>query len=166
MVDTNEWLRQRVWRFVKLGVSQKTLAAKMGMAASTLSKWLNRAEEIGPATLPALDGFHAFVREVADAVAEAIPGLKDVPGVPRSHTPAIAIDGLAEKADGGDRAGPFDSAQAPPLSPAETQLREKFDAAVRAEKQQQPGARATRKPAPAARAKRTGRAARARKARR
>ncbi len=75
MVDTNELLRQRAKRLVARGVSQKVLAAKMGMPPSSLSKWLHAKEGIGPATVTALDGFNAYVRELADAI-----GVKSEPG--------------------------------------------------------------------------------------
>jgi transcriptional regulator with XRE-family HTH domain len=70
VVDTNEWLRQRALRLVKLGFSQKILAAKMDMAPSTLSRWLRQKDEIGPASVAALDGFNAYVEELAQALSE------------------------------------------------------------------------------------------------
>jgi transcriptional regulator with XRE-family HTH domain len=70
VVDTNESLRQRALRLVTLGCSQKILAAKMGMQASTFSRWLNQKDEIGPVSVTALDGFNAYLQELAEALAD------------------------------------------------------------------------------------------------
>ncbi len=73
LVDTNESLRQRALRLVTRGVSQKVLAGKMGMTPSTFSRWLNQKDGINPASVTALDGFNAYVHELADALAERSP---------------------------------------------------------------------------------------------
>src|SRR4051794_27270926 len=70
VVDTNERLRQRALRLITAGISQKVLAAKMGMAPSTFSKWLNQKQGIGPASVTALDGLNAYCQEIADAAFE------------------------------------------------------------------------------------------------
>jgi len=69
-VDTNSSLRQRALRLVKHGVSQKVLAGKMGMQPGTFSRWLREKDGIGPASTVALDGFNAYVRELADALSD------------------------------------------------------------------------------------------------
>lgn len=73
-VNTNELLRRRALRLVAHGVSQKVLAAKMGMQASTFSRWLNQKDDIGPVSVTALDGFNAYRQELTDLLAD--------PGVP------------------------------------------------------------------------------------
>lgn len=60
-------------RLITHGVSQKVLAAKMGIAPSTFSKWLNQKDGIGPASVTALDGFNDYVQELADALADKGP---------------------------------------------------------------------------------------------
>ena len=70
LMDTNEHLRQRVLRLIKAGVSQKILAARMGMKESTFSRWLNKKEGINPASVRALDGLEAYVQELAAALTE------------------------------------------------------------------------------------------------
>jgi transcriptional regulator with XRE-family HTH domain len=70
VVNTNELLRRRASRLVALGVSQKVLAAKMGMQPATLSRWLNQKDGIGPVDVSALDGFNAYVLELSDALSE------------------------------------------------------------------------------------------------
>jgi transcriptional regulator with XRE-family HTH domain len=77
LVDTNESLRQRALRLVAHGVSQKVLAAKMEMAPSTFSKWLNQKDGIGPASVTALDGFNAYVHELAAALADQEDALRE-----------------------------------------------------------------------------------------
>lgn len=75
-MDTNERLRTQARRLIDLGVSQKILAARMGMTPSTFSKWLNAKPGISPASVVALDGLNAFIAELreeaqrADATAE------------------------------------------------------------------------------------------------
>jgi len=101
VVDTNESLRQRALRLVTLGCSQKILAAKMGMQASTFSRWLNQKDEIGPVSVTALDGFNAYVQELAAALDDdggqplAVPLEPDdeidpVPGATRAAVRRVA----------------------------------------------------------------------------
>jgi transcriptional regulator with XRE-family HTH domain len=60
MGDTDEWLRQQVLRLVRQhGVSQKVLAAKMGLSTARLSRWLNKNDQ-HPVSVAALDGFQAY----------------------------------------------------------------------------------------------------------
>ena len=60
MANTDEWLRQQVLRLVQQhGVSQKVLAAKMGLSAARLSRWLNKKDR-NPVSVAALDGFYAY----------------------------------------------------------------------------------------------------------
>ncbi len=73
VVDTNELLRQRAKRLVKLGCSQKSLAAAMGIAPSTFSKWINKKKGISAPSVDALDGFNAYVHRLADALQEKDP---------------------------------------------------------------------------------------------
>jgi hypothetical protein len=68
-------------RLVTHGVSQKVLAAKMDMAPSTFSKWVNQKAGISPASTVALDGFHAYVQELLEALAWD-------PADPNRHTQA------------------------------------------------------------------------------
>lgn len=65
-MDTNEALRQRIVRLVNFGISQKVIAARMDMAPSTLSKWLNRKKGSGPPSVTALDGFNKFVSQLRE----------------------------------------------------------------------------------------------------
>jgi transcriptional regulator with XRE-family HTH domain len=66
-MDTNGRLRKRAARLVNAGVSQKVLAAKMGMTPSTFSKWLNQKGGIGPASVVSLDGLNEYAKELATA---------------------------------------------------------------------------------------------------
>jgi transcriptional regulator with XRE-family HTH domain len=65
-MDSNAALRQRVWRFVRLGVNQKVLASRMGLSESQLSRWLRKKSPKALA-LPALDGFNRFVADMQQA---------------------------------------------------------------------------------------------------
>lgn len=65
--DTNELLRQRALRLVARGVSQKVLAARMGMQPSTFSRWLNQKHGI-TVRVAALDGLNAYLRELTEAI--------------------------------------------------------------------------------------------------
>lgn len=78
-MDSNALLRQRVVRLIKHGVSQKVLAAKMGMRPSTFSRWLNKKPGMNPATVLALDGFNAYVQELINALADAEPAPRAAP---------------------------------------------------------------------------------------
>ena len=64
MADTDEWLRQQVLRLVRdHGVSQKVLAAKMGLSTARLSRWLNKKAQ-NPVSLDAFDGFQAYCEKL------------------------------------------------------------------------------------------------------
>jgi len=78
-MDSNARLRQRVLRLIKHGVSQKVLAAKMGMMPSTFSRWLNKKPGMNPASLLALDGFNAYVQELSDALSDSEPTSRPAP---------------------------------------------------------------------------------------
>jgi transcriptional regulator with XRE-family HTH domain len=97
VVDTNEALRQRALRLVTLGCSQKILAAKMGMQASTFSRWLNQKNDVGPVSVTALDGFNAYVEELADALAS--DSIRD-PDVAESDTSRAGTGGSLKKRHG------------------------------------------------------------------
>jgi len=100
-MDTNEYLRQQALRLITLGFSQKILAAKMGMAPSTFSKWLNQKDGIGPASVTALDGFNAYVVELREAVSDSgLHAIRPV-DVSASHTPDPARGGVVTKEDVG-----------------------------------------------------------------
>jgi transcriptional regulator with XRE-family HTH domain len=65
-VTTEDALRKRIGRLVKLGVTQKAIAARMGLSEPWLSRWLRRSEP-GRLTVAAMDAFHRFCDELAVA---------------------------------------------------------------------------------------------------
>jgi len=120
VVDTNESLRQRALRLVTLGCSQKILAAKMGMQASTFSRWLNQKDDIGPVSVTALDGFNGYIQELRDALDDTIRQ----PSVSGLHGRKIVSAGSAtneKEPDGRPLAPTIASGQADSVPPAPAQ---------------------------------------------
>jgi transcriptional regulator with XRE-family HTH domain len=111
-MDTNEALRQQALRLVKLGVSQKIVAAKMGMAPSTFSKWLNRKSGIGPASVVALDRFNRYLQELSSALDSTVLQAD----VSSSHTATPVMAGTPEK-QVGMNGRPLATSSATPLPP-------------------------------------------------
>ena len=109
VMDTNEALRQRALRLITLGCSQKIIAAKMGLQASTFSRWVNHKDEIGPVSVTALDGFNAYVQELVAALTDPPDAIRQS-GVSGSHTAAPATGESPKKRDGRPLAG----SQVPP----------------------------------------------------
>lgn len=64
---TKDALRQRVLRLVNQGVTQKSIALRMGMSETKLSRWLADDDSV-QITVDALDGFNAFVKDLASAL--------------------------------------------------------------------------------------------------
>ena len=64
-VDTNERLRRAAALLVEGGISQKVIAAHMGMKTSTFNKWLHDRDDAGKARVDAMDGFRLYVAEQA-----------------------------------------------------------------------------------------------------
>lgn len=93
-MDTNEALRQQALRLVKHGVSQKVLGARMGMKESTFSRWLNGKPGVNPASVVALDGLAAFVKDLSTALED---------GVHSTASGATFWDGKTERRAGEDR---------------------------------------------------------------
>lgn len=65
-MDTNDLLRQRALRLMKAGVTQKAIAAQMGLSEATFSRWINGSGKPVPVT--ALDGFQRFADELRSAL--------------------------------------------------------------------------------------------------
>jgi transcriptional regulator with XRE-family HTH domain len=95
-VDTNERIRQQVSRLVDKGVSQKTLASKMGMTETKFSRWLNQKTDPPIVlTVAAMDGFSRYVHELSEAIREA----EMFRGKPAGETPSGG--GAARTTDAG-----------------------------------------------------------------
>jgi transcriptional regulator with XRE-family HTH domain len=89
-VDTNEAIRQRVSRLVDLGVSQKVLAKKMGLTETRFSRWLNQKRDVD-IPVSAMDGFIAYIDELADAIRDTEPTGDD--GAPAAGWPRTSKRG-------------------------------------------------------------------------
>lgn len=63
-MDTNEALRKRAAKLIARGVTQKAIAAAMGMTPSTFNRWLHDEPNVKPPTVDAMDGFERFVRHL------------------------------------------------------------------------------------------------------
>lgn len=79
-MDTNRGLRLQALRLIQLGVTQKTIAHRMGMSEPRFSAWLRDTETIHP-RLDALDGFRQFLADLRvevtkDVSAESISELE------------------------------------------------------------------------------------------
>jgi transcriptional regulator with XRE-family HTH domain len=66
-VGTDERIRRKVQELLDHGIDQKTLAAKMGISDSTLSRWLDPKSPTKPLRLTALDGLSKYLRELRQA---------------------------------------------------------------------------------------------------
>jgi len=89
-----ETLRRHVLRpLVQLGLSQDTIAAKLGIDPSRLSKLLNDRPEAKPLTVDEIEGLHMFLREGAAiftraAQLTALPVPDTAPPAPPLSPPA------------------------------------------------------------------------------
>lgn len=162
VVDTNESLRQRALRLVTLGCSQKILAAKMGMQASTFSRWLNQKSDVAPVSVTALDGFNAYVLELQEALSEdRLHAIRqsDVASVPGAPAP---IAKTLQKGGGEPLALPAPArGRRRSVQSAAKRLSAEFERATQEEERRQ--ARAARKHTAAAPRKAAGGRARAAK---
>jgi transcriptional regulator with XRE-family HTH domain len=61
-------LRDRVQRLLSVGISQKTLAAEMGISRTAFNRWVH-GDDIR-VSIDALDRFEAFVAKVAAALGQ------------------------------------------------------------------------------------------------
>jgi len=77
-VTTEDALRKRIARLVELGVTQKSLAATMGVSETWLSRWINKTNE-SHITVDAMDRFNRFAAALAD-VASGQEGLTQKAG--------------------------------------------------------------------------------------
>ena len=57
-------VRRAITRLVALGVTQKAIAAKLGVSDTWLSRWLKK-EATAALRVPAMDRFYAYVNEIA-----------------------------------------------------------------------------------------------------
>lgn len=164
-VDTNEALRQWALRLITLGCSQKIMAAKMGMQASTFSRWINQKSDVAPVSVTALDGFNAYVRELRDALSdESLHAIRQF-DTATVHAPAAAPAESLQKDNGRSLAVPAAArGQAAPLSTPATRLSEEFERETQAEERRE--TRATRRHVAAPRTKTAGSRARPPKNRR
>lgn len=165
VVDTNEALRQRALRLITLGCSQKVLAAKMGMQAATLSRWLNQ-KGIGPISVSALDGFNRYVEELQAALIEASAPIRHTK-VAGLDTPAAPAGGSSGTADGRPLATARPPDQGDPLPRVPRPRAQALAAFTKAtEAIEAADTRKARRHAATARARAAGRAARAGKSHR
>jgi predicted transcriptional regulator len=88
-VDTNEAIRQRVSRLIDLGVSQKVLAKKMGLTETKFSRWVNQKRDV-VIPVSALDGFVAYLDELAEAIRETEATTVGEGGDPEPGWPRLA----------------------------------------------------------------------------
>lgn len=65
-MGTKDALRDRVRRLLELGVTQKQIAAKMGIARAAFNRWVHG--EDARISVDALDAFNAYVQELAAAL--------------------------------------------------------------------------------------------------
>lgn len=66
---TDEALRQRTLRLINnYGVSQKVLAARMGMSESRFSRWLNKKTGARAITVVEMDGLERYVLELEESL--------------------------------------------------------------------------------------------------
>lgn len=70
-LDTNESIREQVVRLIALGVSQTTLAKRMGVHLSWFNRWINKKDPPRVIDVAALDGFTAYLTELATAIQSA-----------------------------------------------------------------------------------------------
>jgi hypothetical protein len=70
-LGTNESIRDQVARLIALGVSQTTLAKRMGLHLSWFNRWINDKGPPRVISVAALDGFAAYLTELATAIQSA-----------------------------------------------------------------------------------------------
>jgi Homeodomain-like domain len=70
-LDTNESIREQVAQLIALGVNQATLAKRMGVHPSWFNRWINRKDPPRVISVTALDGFAAYLAELAAAIQHA-----------------------------------------------------------------------------------------------
>jgi hypothetical protein len=70
-LGTNESIRDQVARLIALGVSQTTLAKRMGVHLSWFNRWINDKGPPRVINVTALDGFAAYLAELAAAIQAA-----------------------------------------------------------------------------------------------
>lgn len=75
LMTTNRALRQHVRALVKHGVSQKMLAAEMGLSETKFSRWLNGEEgaKAKPLDVDAMDRLREFERKLANLLKQGGP---------------------------------------------------------------------------------------------
>ena len=70
-LGTNESIRDQVAKLIALGVSQTTLAKRMGLHLSWFNRWINDKGPPRVITVAALDGFAAYLAELSAAIQQA-----------------------------------------------------------------------------------------------
>jgi hypothetical protein len=70
-LDTNESIREQVVQLIALGVSQTTLAKRMGVHLSWFNRWINKKDPPRVISVAALDGFAAYLAELSIAIQQA-----------------------------------------------------------------------------------------------
>jgi hypothetical protein len=70
-LDTNESIREQVIRLIDLGVSQTTLAKRMGVHLSWFNRWVNQKGPPRVISVAALDGFATYLVELSGAIQQA-----------------------------------------------------------------------------------------------
>ena len=70
-LDTNKSIREQVARLIALGVSQTTLAKRMGLHPSWFNRWINEKGSMRVIPVTALDGFATYLEELSGAIQQA-----------------------------------------------------------------------------------------------
>lgn len=70
-LGTNESIREQVAGLIALGVSQTTLAKRMGVHLSWFNRWINKKDPPRVIDVTALDGFFAYLTELSAAIQQA-----------------------------------------------------------------------------------------------
>jgi hypothetical protein len=94
-------LRQELLRLIsRYGISQKVLAAHMGLSETWLSRWLGK-EPTRPISLRAVSGFEQYLRELYSAIARQLyqvaPTREEPPPMPKDP-PASTTGGFSKAA--------------------------------------------------------------------
>ena len=94
-MGTKDVLRARAQRLLDQGVTQKKIAAKMGVARAAFNRWIHG--EDARISVDALDAFNAFVRELRAALGEEAP--HEEPSATNSTPPGRTRSGESPRAD-------------------------------------------------------------------
>lgn len=105
LMDTNTHLRKRALALVKIGVSQKVLAGRMGMSPAHFSKWVNHKTTAAVSTV-ALDGLTAYEKELRDVVGEGEESRRETPASAHAASASAAVPRFRETGPRAETRGP------------------------------------------------------------